>query len=209
MQILVKILLIIIAGIMVSGAGKKRFECKPGFREASKGPSWIVCDVDKSRTIINTTPSDIILVAKLPDVPELTDTKGNHFDLGFSYRWRIERANGKTIPGSEKGHFVGYIGSKNSYIRLCQGDLDRIMEIVEWDKLPELPGRLRIAEVLPLKSGYRHRRKRPALSSSKAEKIAYQKAVRRGCTSQPSFVPAEPDPALTVIQKLKIWWQNG
>jgi hypothetical protein len=168
-----------------------------------------VCSPDPSRTIINTRPSDIILVAELPDVPELTDGKGRHFDLGFSYSWQIERANGKTIPGSEKGHFVGYIGSKNAYIRLCQGDLDRIMELAGWDKFPELPGRLRIAEVRPLHSGYRHRHKRPPRLSSKAEKIAYYNGIRKGCTSEPTFVPSEPAPKLGVIQKLKNWWQSG
>ncbi len=209
MQILVKIALLVIAATLVSGAGKKRFDCKPGYKETIRGPSWLVCVPDTSRTIINTRPTDIILVAELPDIPELTDGKGRHYDLGFSYRWQIERANGKTIPGSEKGHFVGYTGRKREYVRLCQGDLDRIVELAGWDKLPELPGRLRIAEVRPLQPGYRHRYKRPARLTSKAEKLADIKAARKGCVPKPTFVASEPASAPGVIQKLKTWWQSG
>jgi len=64
--------------------------------------------------MIDTSPLATILVAKLPDIPELTDAEGRHFDLGFFYSWKIEPANGKTIPGSEKGRFVGYKGDKNA-----------------------------------------------------------------------------------------------
>lgn len=194
---------------MVSGSGKKRFDCSPGYRETIRGPSWLVCEPDTSRTIINTRPTDIILVAELPDIPELTDGKGRHFDLGFSYSWQIERANGKTIPGSEEGHFVGYTGRKREYVRLCRNDLDRIRELAGWDKLPELPGRLRIAKVSPLRPGYRLRHKRPARFTSAAEFIAYQRTVRKGCTSEPTFVPEEPAITTDPIQKLRNWWQNG
>lgn len=211
MQILVKIALLIIAATMVSGAGKKRYDCGPGYRETSRGSSWVWCQgrPRTTRTRINTNPSDRIVVAKLPDTPEFTDSRGRHFDLGFFYSWKIEAANGKTIPGSEKGRFAGYTHGKKGFTTLCQGDLDRIMEVAGWDKLPELPGRLRIAEVRPLKPGYRHHLKRPTRSSSQAEKIAYYTGARKGCTPEPTFVASEPAPAPGVIQKLKNWWQSG
>ena len=211
MQILVKILLLTIAATMVSGAGKKRYDCGPGYRETSRGSSWAWCQGHPrtTRTKININPSDRIVVAKLPDIPEFTDSRGRHFDLGFFYSWKIEPANGKTIPGSEKGWFAGYTRGKKGFTTLCQGDLDRIMEIARWDKLPELPGRLRAAEVEPLKPGYRHHLKRPTHSSPRAEKIAYQKTIWNRCTPEPTFVASEPGPELGVIQKLKNWWQSG
>lgn len=211
MQILVKILLLIAIATVVSGAGKKRYDCGPGYRETSRGSSWVWCrgHPRTTRTMIDTSPLATILVAKLPDIPELTDAEGRHFDPGFFYSWKIEPANGKTIPGSEKGRFVGYKGDKKRFVPLCQGDLDRIMEIAGWDKLPELPGRLRVAEVKPLKPGYRHHHKKPPRSSSRAEWIAYQKAARKGCTPEPTFVPEELSITSGLIQKLKSWWHSG